>query len=241
MKSVGPRFDMRNVPMTVVSYLLMLRKYQPNIMKLKWKTKKTLNLEQFQIPCANDLKSQCNQDWGIRRTTSRISFLYPLLYPIFKIHQDLFVDGFIEREIGNQIKRFLTDETIFLEIGCGDMSLRRFLPYGVFYNAFDLEFNEYHLKRKLNDPYVNIAIASAENIPLDSNIASLIIATETFEHIPDIDKAIMEIYRISKNGAKLLCTIPNNYCFKYQKKGPHMGHIHSWTFNEFINFMSMAG
>jgi len=214
---------------------------QSSAWKLSWKTTDTINFKGFSIPCTSNLKSQSNQDWGIRRNTSKISYLAPYLYPILNIRNYLLVDGFIERDIGNLIKRYITDETAFLEIGCGDMSLRRFLPSGIYYNAFDLELNEYFLIKKLNDPYVNIAIASAENIPLDDDVASLIVATETFEHIPNIEQAIREIYRISKSGAMLLCTIPNNYCYKYQKKGPHSGHIHNWTFNGFINFMNDFG
>lgn len=214
---------------------------QSSTRKLFWKTTETIEFRGFSIPCARNLKSQSNQGWGLRKNTSKISYLAPYLYKIVNISNYLLVDGFIERDIGNLIKRYTTHETTFLEIGCGDMGLRRFLPSGIYYNAFDLELNDYFLLKKLKDPYVNIAIASAENIPLDEDVASLIVATETFEHIPNINQAIKEIYRISKNDAILLCTIPNNYCYKYQKKGPHSGHIHNWTFNGFINFMNDLG
>ena len=119
------------------------------------------------------------------------------------------------------------------------MSLRRYLPRNIYYNAHDLLFSEFQLKRVLKaGNRINIAIASATKIPLGSNFASLIVSTECFEHIENVDLAMDEIHRVSVGGAKLICSIPNNYCYKYHKKGPHTEHINNWSYNGFIEFMA---
>lgn len=87
------------------------------------------------------------------------------------------------------------------------------------YNAFDLSLSEFHLRRVLRkSDNVNVALASATNIPLESDLVSLIVSTECFEHIPEIDNAMDEIHRVAMPEAILICSIPNNYCYKYQKK-----------------------
>ncbi len=152
------------------------------------------------------------------------------------------VDGFIKREVGKLIKKFLRHNTEFLDIGCGDMSLVRFLPSNLWYNAIDISLSEFHLKRVLNKrEKINVALASAASIPLDSASISLAVSTEVLEHIPDIDKALSEIYRILKPGGILIISIPNNYCYKYQKKGPHPEHVNNWTFKEFKEYIINQG
>jgi ubiquinone/menaquinone biosynthesis C-methylase UbiE len=84
---------------------------------------------------------------------------------------------------------------------------------------------------------VNVVIASASEIPVPSETASMIVSTETFEHIPEIGKTLQEIHRIAVPGAILICSIPNNYCNKYIKKGPHPGHINNWTYDGFVSLM----
>jgi ubiquinone/menaquinone biosynthesis C-methylase UbiE len=149
------------------------------------------------------------------------------------------IDGFIEWEIGKLIKNNLQEDSVFLEIGCGDMSLRRYIPSNFWYNALDLELSEFHIVKAMkSQSKVNIILASATEIPAPANTASLIVSTETLEHIPEIDKAVSEIYRIAMPGSIFICSIPNNNCYKYDKKGPHTGHINSWTYEGFIEYMN---
>ena len=206
--------------------------------KLNWTTTKKVSVGKYSIPCSEDLQDQINHVAGIRMGFKSKLILKTILWPAFKLKTDLFVDGFIERGIGRYIKELLTDDTVFLEVGCGDMSLRRFLPKNICYNAFDLSLSEFHLRRVLGKGNnINVALASATNIPLESNTVSLVVSTECFEHIPEIDRVMEEIHRVAMPGAKLICTIPNNYCYKYQKKGPHAEHVNNWTYDSFEEFM----
>ena len=58
---------------------------------------------------------------------------------------------------------------------------------------------------------------------------------------PEIDTAVNEIRRTAMPGAVFICSIPNNYCYKYDKKGPHTGHINNWTYDGFIEYMKKNG
>lgn len=209
--------------------------------KLTWKTNKTISIGKYKIPCARDLCDQRTWVLGIHRDSRSKFLLNPFLWPIIKWRDDLFVDGFIEYGIGKWIKQLINDNIVFIEVGCGDMSLRKFLRRKICYNAFDISLSELHLKRAFKKGNVNVALASATDIPLDSNLVSLIVSTECFEHIPEIDRAISEIRRVAKPNAKLLCTIPNNYCYKYQKKGPHPEHVNNWSYEEFKEYMNERG
>ena len=206
--------------------------------KVKWLTNKYRYVENYKIPCAEKLQRQDNQVAGIRCDNKVKRFIKMIIWPFFELKNFLFCDGFIEHCIGRWIRELSKDNKIYLEIGCGDMSLIRYLPDNICYNAFDLSLSEFHLRRVLSKKRnVNIALASATDIPLEPNSASLLVSTECFEHIPNIENAIKEIHRIAKPHAMLVCSIPNNYCYKYQKKGPHPEHINNWTYEGFIKFM----
>ncbi len=122
------------------------------------------------------------------------------------------------------------------------MSLSRFLPRHRAYNALDLEFSEMHLLRvlgrKLN---ANPVVASATVIPTKDSTATLLVSTEALEHIPAIDEAVQETYRVAAPEALFLCCIPNNYGHKYAVKGPHPGHVNNWTFDGFTSYMAGHG
>jgi len=206
--------------------------------RIEWKISTFQKVGKYKIPCVADLEKGFNQGSGIKRNTKIRLLLKQAAWPLWKLRTDLLVDGFVEKEIGRMIRRYCNSETVFLEIGCGDMSLRRYIPRDSWYNAIDLELSDFHLIRVLKKGQrVNVALASATNIPVETGKVSLIVSTETFEHIPEIDRAINEIFRVSTPGALLICSIPNNYSYKYTRLGPHEGHVNNWTYDGFIDFM----
>lgn len=206
--------------------------------KINWETNLYKTIGKYRVPSVSNLIDGYNQGSGIKRTSKTKLMLKRIFWPLVKLRNDLMIDGFIEWEIGKLIKKYITTNSVFLEIGCGDMSLRKYVPSNFWYNALDLEISDFHIMRVLKRTQrVNLIIASATEIPAPPNSASLIVSTETFEHIPEIDRVIEEIYRIATPDAILILSIPNNYCYKYEKKGPHLGHINNWKYHEFIEYM----
>ena len=124
-----------------------------------------------------------------------------------------------------------------MEVGCGDMSLRKYLPNSHTYNAMDISLADFHLQRVLPEgKRINVVIASVTKIPLPSNSVSMIAATEVLEHIINVNKAMSEIERVLKPRGVLIVSIPNNYCYKYQIKGAHTEHVQNWDFKGFIKY-----
>ena len=206
--------------------------------KIEWQTNAYETVGEHQVPYVLTIADGYNQGSGIKRTSKLKLILKTTVWPMLKLRNNLMVDGFIEWEIGKFIKKYITNKECFLEVGCGDMSLRKFIPKKLWYNALDLELSDFHIIRTFKSKQnVNIVVTSATEIPTPSNSVSLIVSSETFEHIPEIDKAIQEIYRIATPNAILICSIPNNYCYKYKKKGPHSQHINNWRYEEFIEYM----
>ncbi len=206
--------------------------------RLKFKLNQSLKVGDYSIPYDPELTYQKNQIAGsaIRKESKLRSFIKTVLYPVYSLRNYLLVDGFVERKIGKLIKKYIRDNTVFLEVGCGNMSLRRFLLRNLCYNAIDISLSEFILKRVLREgERINIALCSAIRISLDSSTVSLIVSTEVLEHIPVIDKALSDIYRVLKPEGILIVSIPNNYCYKYHKKGPHSEHVNIGLFMSLKN------
>ena len=204
--------------------------------KVDWDVSEYLLFKGRKIPLAEETP-QC----PIREYSPLVRRAVSIVKPLDQLQRYLFTSGFIYRTIGKWIRENIDENTVFLDIGCGDLELRNELTTNVFYNAFDVSFSEYTLDLALRLDCVNLAIASATNIPLDSNQVSMLTAIEVLEHIPDINKALNEIRRVALPDALFLVSIPNNFCHKYAVKGQHGDHCNSWTYNGFIDHMSSRG
>jgi ubiquinone/menaquinone biosynthesis C-methylase UbiE len=195
-------------------------------------------LGKYKIIGNNRVWYDTSQRVGIKKEKGLSLVMKQIAWPFYSLLSFFIIDGFIEREIGKLIKKYLKHNDIFLEIGCGDMNLKRYIPRNMWYNAFDVLLSDFHLKRSFRERYkINIALASAEKIPLKDNSVSFAVSTETLEHIRNINKALLEISRVLQKDGYFVVSIPNNYCYKYQKKGPHEDHLNNWTFRGFIEMM----
>lgn len=212
------------------------------VTKIEWTTKGYEVVGRYALSRVSGLRSGGNQGCGVKYDSGPKLLLKRVLWPAHRIRSELLIDGFIKREIGRLVEKYLSNDDVFLDIGCGGMGLIRYLPEGRYYNALDLELSEFQIRRVLRRrSKVNLVLASATDIPAESKVASLIVSTEVFEHIPNIGDAIREIHRVAHSRATLICSIPNNYCHKYEKKGRHPGHVNDWTFAGFVEFMNSNG
>jgi SAM-dependent methyltransferase len=177
-----------------------------------------------------------SQEDGVDRTNitiHRIKILFKLLN---RVKNYWLVDGWIERAVGLRIRGYINETMIFLDVGCGDMKLEKYLPPNIIYNAFDLRVDlGTSIARKKRS---NVIQADATSMPIKDNNVDMLVSTEVLEHIPKYDIAINEIYRVCKNNAIVIISIPNNYCHKYDKKGPHPDHCNNWTYEGFIDLMN---
>ncbi|HMO02362.1 MAG TPA: class I SAM-dependent methyltransferase [Oligoflexia bacterium] len=108
-------------------------------------------------------------------------------------------------------------EQLLLEIGCGR---------GYFINMINKIFNCKAIGIELDSDIAQLAMenlksntpllarANALNLPFNNNTFDRILMTEVLEHIEDDKQALSELIRVSKPGAKVAISVPNqNYPF----------------------------
>ena len=53
----------------------------------------------------------------------------------------------------------------------------------------------------------------AEKIPFKDNYFNCVVCSQLLEHLPALDKALQEVYRVMRSGGFLLATVPNLFCW----------------------------
>jgi len=208
---------------------------------LKWTTDKKEDFNGYQISVAENIPKQINHQKGIDRVGRRKKLKYNLLFPLIYFRSEFFVDGFIRRCVFRILKPYLKPGLKFLDVGCGNFKTYSAIPSPMVYNAFDMQFSDLFLEKIIKKPRVNLCLASITMIPLKENQVDLFTSTEVLEHIPEIETAVQEIWRVAKPGAIFICSIPNNFCYKYKMKGANTEHVNNWTFEGFKEFMKNLG
>jgi len=209
--------------------------------RLTWKTTKTTQAGGVVVPVAQGLDLEVRTDAGrtqalpgIRPNTRRQMLFKRLARPVHKVIDVFRGQPFTERLLGRWIRAAATPGRVFLEAGPGDMSMRRFLPPDSAYNAIDFAVSEFQLDRVVRrDPRVNLCIASITDIPLDNDRVDVFAAIEMLQQIDEIDKALSEIVRVCRPGARVIVSIGNGKSHKYARRGPNPWYVHHWTFDEF--------
>lgn len=159
-----------------------------------------------------------------------------ILTPLYTPFRYLLTDGFIERKVGFWIQRYCSKGMI-LDCGMGDGRLMKYVPASCRYAGFDLTLRPETIKGAIRRG-ASIFLASVADIPLPDNSVDYLLSTEVLEHVPNFARALAELYRVGKPGAKLFVSIPNNYSYKYRVKGPHPDHVNSWRYKEFVEALA---
>jgi SAM-dependent methyltransferase len=112
-----------------------------------------------------------------------------------------------------------------LDIGCGDGSFT--IPLSENYRkvtGIDVQqefLNVFQQATRTSNKF-EIINMSAEAMKFNTNSFDTIITIETIEHIPDLEKAAAEFYRVLKPGGELIITCPNRL-FPFENHGMRIG------------------
>ena len=81
--------------------------------KIEWETNSCETIGEYQVPYVPNLVDGYNQGSGIKRNSKTKIILKRAIWPLFKLRNDLMIDGFIEWEIGKLIKKLNNVMRIF--------------------------------------------------------------------------------------------------------------------------------
>jgi len=179
---------------------------------------KTSIRNKIRVPEINDimLPPIKQSENGISREDSRLPRQFIKHQPLMANSRDNFVnvvlspenmDLYIVRsEIHHSLHKFLQHcEGILLDIGCGEMPYREMILKNsriTKYIGMDIENPKYQVNTKPD------IFWDGDVIPLDDNSVDYAIATELFEHLPDIDGFLKEVRRVLKPNGMFFFTVP---------------------------------
>jgi 2-polyprenyl-3-methyl-5-hydroxy-6-metoxy-1,4-benzoquinol methylase len=101
-----------------------------------------------------------------------------------------------------------------LEIGCGRGGFSRYLlECGADLVAADFSDTAIANTQRLlqNIAYCEAVVADIQDIPFSDNTFDVVVSLETLEHVPDPDKALTELVRVTKPSGKLVISTPNYF------------------------------
>ncbi len=102
-----------------------------------------------------------------------------------------------------------------LEVACGrggfvkELSRNGAHVTGCDFSLAALRVGQEKLRALENGTLAALIQGDAQALPFADESFDLIVSCETIEHIPDVRKALREMWRVARPGAKLLLTTPN--------------------------------
>jgi len=99
----------------------------------------------------------------------------------------------------NYVLRYLPKKGVILDLGSGDGVFNEFVLKNIQIVSVDLSFEL--LKFNLNNLKLN---ASILNLPFKSNSFEFIVSFSVFQDLPDIEKGVLEVYRVLKKEGVLI-------------------------------------
>ena len=136
---------------------------------------------------------------------------------IKKLGDEKFLAEITEENIsGGMILSFLKEnikdkKKKILDAGCGEGRFSRyFIENG--YDITGMDFSEEYVRvAKKNLKKGKFVVGSVTRIPFKDNSFDYIFSVDVFQHIPDLEKALAETYRVLKKEGSLIIIDKNKY------------------------------
>lgn len=100
-----------------------------------------------------------------------------------------------------------------VDVGCGDGGNIQFCArYAAHVIAIDIDQKRLQTteqRLKSGKPKYTTHLSDANPLPLDSGVADKVICTEVLEHVDDPAQVLNELFRVGKQGATYLLTVPD--------------------------------
>lgn len=115
----------------------------------------------------------------------------------------------------NLVIKFMRDNLNILDYGCGPgtflfklSSLSNSNLYGVDISKEFIEESKKNIK-ELNIENIHVQTVEAEKLPFENEKFDIILIVDVIHHLDDIEKNLLEIYRVLKKDGKIIVYEPN--------------------------------
>lgn len=152
----------------------------------------------------------------------RLSQQYPLRY---YVHQTEY----------ESIVRFIKEEETVLDNGCGDGALaillakKRAIVTACDISEPNIEVAEYLAREEGVGNQIKFLTADAENLPFPDNSFDWVVSSHVLEHLPNFEKGLAEVYRVTKKRAVIALPTCLNPCAMVILGGDNFWSISRWT------------
>lgn len=150
--------------------------------------------------------------------------------------------------VSNALMSISASDLLGLDIGCGEGQmlddLRARGSVGSI-TAVDLDMQRLSRARNRNPKAVYVG-SDVNLLPFPDGAFDYVLAAEVLEHLPDPGRAMRELMRVTKTGAKLVATVPHEPYFHWGNlvRGKHRdnggwtpAHVNRWRREEFRRFL----
>jgi len=124
---------------------------------------------------------------------------------------------YVHRQQYLSFLKYIKPDMKVLDAGCGEGVLAVMLAkMGAMVTACDISKPnievgiKYAEEEKINT--INFLIADSENLPFDDNSFDLVVSSHVLEHLPDFDKGLLELMRVTKKRSIVAIPTVMNLC-----------------------------
>lgn len=197
--------------------------------KIEWTTDRTVETCGISIPVAQTLRVESDTGAGASQAFGGVRpepmwrcWLKLFVWPLAIVRERVLYlgHGFLHRMFAQRIRVLQDENTVFLEVGCGDPRLRHALRGDLVYNGLDFAFSLFQLWRFKNNPRVNLCMGSMTDLPVKDKSVSIIACVEVLTQIEDLERVLAEMKRVLRPGGTVLVTASNGHSRKFAARGP---------------------
>lgn len=138
-----------------------------------------------------------------------------------------------------------------LDVGCGDGAFLKLCGDRGF-EVTGLEVSEKRVARaqkflRSKSIRADVLAGDINKLPFEDRAFDVVVASEVVEHVVDPERAVSELARVTKEGGKVIITVPYkekptfDQCIHCGKLTPKAGHLHSFDIPKSKKLMASAG
>jgi ubiquinone/menaquinone biosynthesis C-methylase UbiE len=134
-----------------------------------------------------------------------------------RVNSEFYVRRLVHHDMYAGILENIKNAELLLDVGCGECALSAILS-GKVNKIVSIDYSKKNIEEakvrlaKLNISNVLISEGDAENIKFPDNYFDIVVSNHVLEHLPNFQKGLNEIYRVTSNEAIIAVPTCFNFC-----------------------------